>query len=125
MILLIYIYHFIFSEHVDIDEAKSIFESNYSHVYFILYDTLVQAETNLRQRGKFDVDNFSIVHLLRPNPVGVINLYLKWFLVVFIGVCFFSLDHMIMHFIYYKTPHNSNKRQERQNKQNNSNEGKK
>lgn len=39
-------------EHVDIDEAKSIFESNYSHVYFILYDTFVQAETNLRQRGK-------------------------------------------------------------------------
>lgn len=41
-----------FAEHVDIDEAKSIFESNYSHVYFILYDTFVQAETNLRQRGK-------------------------------------------------------------------------
>lgn len=39
-------------EHVDIDEAKSFFESNYSHVYFILYDTFVQAETNLRQRGK-------------------------------------------------------------------------
>lgn len=43
---------FSFAEHVDIDEAKSIFESNYSHVYFILYDTFVQAETNLRQRGK-------------------------------------------------------------------------
>lgn len=41
-----------FAEHVDIDEAKSIFESNYSHVYFILYDTFVQAETNLKQRGK-------------------------------------------------------------------------
>ncbi|CAD7084282.1 unnamed protein product [Hermetia illucens] len=35
---------------VDIDEAKSLFETNYSHVYYILYDTFVQAETNLRQR---------------------------------------------------------------------------
>lgn len=41
------------AEHVEIDEAKSVFEANYSHVYFILYDTFVQAETNLRQRGKF------------------------------------------------------------------------
>ncbi|XP_055321595.1 probable Rho GTPase-activating protein CG5521 isoform X1 [Sitodiplosis mosellana] len=45
-------------EHVDIDEAKSIFESNYSHVYFILYDTFVQAETNLRQRENL----FHLVH---------------------------------------------------------------
>lgn len=44
---------FLIADHVDIDEAKSIFEANYSHVYFILYDTFVQAETNLRQRGKF------------------------------------------------------------------------
>lgn len=42
---------FLFSEHVDIDEAKSIYETNYSHVYFILYDTFVQAETNLKQKG--------------------------------------------------------------------------
>lgn len=41
-----------FSEHVDTEEAKNLFEANYSHVYYILYDTFVQAETNLRQRGK-------------------------------------------------------------------------
>lgn len=37
-------------EHVDTEEAKNLFEANYSHVYYILYDTFVQAETNLRQR---------------------------------------------------------------------------
>ncbi|XP_065085904.1 probable Rho GTPase-activating protein CG5521 isoform X2 [Ochlerotatus camptorhynchus] len=37
-------------EHVDSEEAKNLFEANYSHVYYILYDTFVQAETNLRQR---------------------------------------------------------------------------
>lgn len=57
MFICLFLFYLIFStipivEHVDIDEAKSIFESNYSHVYFILYDTFVQAETNLRQRGK-------------------------------------------------------------------------
>ncbi|XP_055382867.1 probable Rho GTPase-activating protein CG5521 isoform X2 [Condylostylus longicornis] len=35
---------------VDLDEAKSVFETNYSHVYYILYDTFVQAEANLKQR---------------------------------------------------------------------------
>lgn len=45
------LFFFLFSEHVDIDEAKSIYETNYSHVYFILYDTFVQAETNLKQKG--------------------------------------------------------------------------
>lgn len=44
--------HFV-ADLVDIEEAKAIFETNYSHVYFILYDTFVQAEGNLRQRGKF------------------------------------------------------------------------
>lgn len=39
-------------EHVDSDEAKNLFEANYSHVYYILYDTFVQAEANLKQRGK-------------------------------------------------------------------------
>lgn len=47
-----------YAEHVEIDEAKSVFEANYSHVYFILYDTFVQAETNLRQRGKFAAIQF-------------------------------------------------------------------
>ncbi|XP_055618847.1 probable Rho GTPase-activating protein CG5521 isoform X2 [Toxorhynchites rutilus septentrionalis] len=37
-------------DHVDSEEAKNIFETNYSHVYYILYDTFVQAEANLRQR---------------------------------------------------------------------------
>ena len=40
------------AEHVDSDEAKNLFEANYSHVYYILYDTFVQAEANLKQRGK-------------------------------------------------------------------------
>ncbi|XP_069689068.1 probable Rho GTPase-activating protein CG5521 isoform X3 [Periplaneta americana] len=37
-------------ENVDTEEAKSIFESNFSHIYYILYDTFVTAEANLRQR---------------------------------------------------------------------------
>lgn len=41
-----------FAEHVDLEEAKSLFETNYSHVYYILYDTFVQAEQNLKQRGE-------------------------------------------------------------------------
>ncbi|XP_058461535.1 probable Rho GTPase-activating protein CG5521 isoform X1 [Malaya genurostris] len=45
-------------EHVDGEEAKNLFEANYSHVYYILYDTFVQAETNLRQRDQ----SFHIVH---------------------------------------------------------------
>lgn len=40
------------AEHVDIEEAKSIFETNYSHVYYVLYDTFIAAEGNLRQKGK-------------------------------------------------------------------------
>ncbi|KAL0869252.1 hypothetical protein ABMA27_007522 [Loxostege sticticalis] len=37
-------------EHFDADEAKTYFENNFSHVYFILYDNFIQAENNLRQR---------------------------------------------------------------------------
>ncbi|KOB76717.1 putative tuberin, partial [Operophtera brumata] len=37
-------------EHFDSDEAKTYFESNFSHVYFILYDNFIQAENNLRQK---------------------------------------------------------------------------
>ncbi|PNF30190.1 Ral GTPase-activating protein subunit alpha-2 [Cryptotermes secundus] len=37
-------------ENVDAEEAKSVFESNFSHIYYILYDTFVTAEANLRQR---------------------------------------------------------------------------
>lgn len=54
-IILIYILFLLrFSEHVDIEEAKSLFETNYSHVYYVLYDTFIQADANLRQRGKSD-----------------------------------------------------------------------
>lgn len=60
---IVFFSNFFVAEHVDIDEAKSIFESNYSHVYFILYDTFVQAETNLRQRGKPQRNSFSLGHL--------------------------------------------------------------
>lgn len=42
----------LFSDHFDLDEAKNYFENNFSHVYFILYDNFIQAENNLRQRGK-------------------------------------------------------------------------
>ncbi|XP_068618842.1 probable Rho GTPase-activating protein CG5521 isoform X2 [Battus philenor] len=37
-------------EHFDVDEAKTYFEANFSHVYFILYDNFILAENNLRQR---------------------------------------------------------------------------
>ncbi|KAG5670487.1 hypothetical protein PVAND_000749 [Polypedilum vanderplanki] len=37
-------------EHVDSDEAKSFFEANYSHIFYILHETFVQAEANLKQR---------------------------------------------------------------------------
>ncbi|XP_021202849.2 probable Rho GTPase-activating protein CG5521 isoform X1 [Bombyx mori] len=37
-------------EHFDSDEAKTYFENNFSHVYFILYDNFIQAENNLRQK---------------------------------------------------------------------------
>jgi len=41
-----------FSDNVELEESKSLFETNYSHVYFILYDTFIQAEANLKQKGK-------------------------------------------------------------------------
>ncbi|XP_073994212.1 probable Rho GTPase-activating protein CG5521 isoform X1 [Rhodnius prolixus] len=37
-------------EHVDLEEAKTLFESNYSHIYFVLYECFITAETNLRQK---------------------------------------------------------------------------
>lgn len=43
---------FSITDNVDHEEAKSLFEKNYSHVYFILYDTFIQAEANLKQKGK-------------------------------------------------------------------------
>ena len=44
--------HILILEHVDSEEAKNLFETNYSNCYYILYDTFVQAENNLKQRGK-------------------------------------------------------------------------
>lgn len=41
-----------FAEHVDSDEAKAFFEANYSHIFYILHETFVQAETNLKQKGE-------------------------------------------------------------------------
>ncbi|VEN36286.1 unnamed protein product, partial [Callosobruchus maculatus] len=38
-------------ENVDIAEAKGLFEANFSHIYNVLYESFVQTETNLRQRG--------------------------------------------------------------------------
>lgn len=38
-------------DNVEVEESKSLFETNYSHVYFILYDTFIQAEANLKQKG--------------------------------------------------------------------------
>ncbi|XP_017082940.2 probable Rho GTPase-activating protein CG5521 isoform X2 [Drosophila eugracilis] len=37
-------------DNVELEESKSLFETNYSHVYFILYDTFIQAEANLKQK---------------------------------------------------------------------------
>uniref|UniRef100_A0A1I8P732 Rap-GAP domain-containing protein n=1 Tax=Stomoxys calcitrans TaxID=35570 RepID=A0A1I8P732_STOCA len=45
-------------DNVDHEDAKSLFETNYSHVYFILYDTFIQAEANLKQKEL----PFHIVH---------------------------------------------------------------
>lgn len=42
---------FFVTDNVDSAEAKGLFEANFSHVYNILYDSFIQAETNLRQRG--------------------------------------------------------------------------
>ncbi|XKL61926.1 hypothetical protein PGB90_001759 [Kerria lacca] len=37
-------------EHIDGNEAKTFFESNYSNIYHIFYDNFIIAETNLKQR---------------------------------------------------------------------------
>ncbi|CRL05977.1 CLUMA_CG018909, isoform A [Clunio marinus] len=45
-------------EHVDSDEAKTFFEANYSHIFYILHETFTQAEANLKQREL----SFHLVH---------------------------------------------------------------
>ncbi|KAL1460676.1 hypothetical protein WDU94_012635 [Cyamophila willieti] len=37
-------------EHIDAREGRSLFESNYSCIYYIFYDALIAAENNLKQR---------------------------------------------------------------------------
>ena len=50
---------------MDAEEAKSIFESNFSHIYYILYDTFVTAEANLRQRGTVSYLSYTLYfHIL-------------------------------------------------------------
>lgn len=46
-----------FLDNVDAEEAKTLFETNYSHIYFILYDTFIQAEANLKQKGIYEIIN--------------------------------------------------------------------
>ncbi|KAB0803388.1 hypothetical protein PPYR_00358 [Photinus pyralis] len=45
-------------DNVDTAEAKGIFETNFSHVYHILYECFMEAETHLRQREL----SFHLVH---------------------------------------------------------------
>lgn len=51
------------SDNVDHEDAKSLFETNFSHVYFILYDTFIQAEANLKQKGKFFLAHHLLIHI--------------------------------------------------------------
>lgn len=37
-------------DHVDNEEAKSLFEINFSHVYYVLYDCFINADNNLKQK---------------------------------------------------------------------------
>ena len=40
-----------FLDHSDVSDIVQFFDSYYSHIYFIVYDSFVTAETNLRQKG--------------------------------------------------------------------------
>lgn len=48
---------FSFKDNSETAEAKGLFEANFSHIYHILYDSFVQAEANLRQRGLCEMTN--------------------------------------------------------------------
>uniref|UniRef100_A0A0A9X1L4 Ral GTPase-activating protein subunit alpha-1 n=3 Tax=Lygus hesperus TaxID=30085 RepID=A0A0A9X1L4_LYGHE len=37
-------------DHVDNDEAKGLFETNFHHIFFVFYESFITAETNLRQK---------------------------------------------------------------------------
>lgn len=53
-----------FLDNVDAEEAKTLFETNYSHIYFILYDTFIQAEANLKQKGIYEKIDFKKLLLI-------------------------------------------------------------
>lgn len=44
---------FVDLELVNHSEAKSIFETNYSHIYYILHETIYSFESNAKQKGKY------------------------------------------------------------------------
>ena len=41
----------LFLDNSDVNDIIQFFDSYYSHIYFIVYDSFVTAETNLRQKG--------------------------------------------------------------------------
>ena len=41
----------LFLDNSDVSDIVQFFDSYYSHIYFIVYDSFVTAETNLRQKG--------------------------------------------------------------------------
>ncbi|KAK3931767.1 Ral GTPase-activating protein subunit alpha-2 [Frankliniella fusca] len=45
-------------ENLDVEDARQFFETNFSHIYCIVYDSFIIAETNLRQRDL----TFHLVH---------------------------------------------------------------
>lgn len=69
---------------MDTDEAKGFFEGNFSHVYFILYDCFVSAETNLRQRGK-NICYFIYIYIYLKLIIIYINVFL-YTIVIFLFI---------------------------------------
>jgi len=67
-----------FSDNVELEESKSLFETNYSHVYFILYDTFIQAEANLKQKGKSNEFNPEINIYYEPKA-GVCTPLIRYY----------------------------------------------
>ncbi|XP_049857449.1 probable Rho GTPase-activating protein CG5521 isoform X1 [Schistocerca gregaria] len=65
-------------EHVDVEEAKTFFESNFSHIYCILYDSFVAAEANLKQREL----SFHLVHKAHREELEFVLLILEKVLVL-------------------------------------------
>nr|CAD7258176.1 unnamed protein product [Timema shepardi] len=58
-------------KNVDMEEARTFFESNYSYVYYILYDSFMTAEANLRQRDYPTYDDLTqLTSLIGMLSVG-------------------------------------------------------